>query len=541
MARNGRVVAACAVAAVLTWLVVSESFRAGRLLGVPRVDDVLYLARGAEFVEAWRGGGVVGVVGDWLAHPPHSPYVAGIAFLAFVIFGVREWGPYVLAGVPVAWFVWLAARLSVRRSVVMGAGVMVCLVCVPMFPASIHNLKPDYVAGMLGAAGVGIAAVFGRVRMRSAACAGVCFGLAVWAKPTMAPLPGVVALATAACIVGLPVRNSRERRVQAMWRALVMLAVASTIVGVLALIDGARVFGYVRETLVGESSERWHATDSVWQRVVYHVRGPGGRLMLGEQVWALAGLVIAAIGVAWVRGLRWVGGMGGRRSERIVLLSMGLPLLTALAVVSAVPMRIAQFGACFQTGLALMAMVGLGYVARRMRVATGRRWMGAAVVWGVAAVMLLNARWTFPRAMGPEQRMLVAEKRAVAERVYAAAMGASREGMDGGCAIVIGGDPGDVCAELLRLWSVRDGVRMRFGRVVDVDAAQVTPDALGAPGDMLIISDGGAGMTAQKRGVKGANERILAAVELLPGWRVVARIPGPRGQGVFVVARRDAE
>lgn len=531
MSRSGRVVTACAVSAVLTWLVVSESFRAGRLLGVPRVDDVLYLARGAELYEAWRGAGVGELVRDWLARPPHSPFVSGLSFVAFVLFGVKEWGPYVLAGVPVAWFLWISARLSARRSLVMGAGVMVCLACVPMFAASIQNLKPDYVAGMLGAAGVGIAAVFGRVRMRSAACAGVCFGLAVWVKPTMAPLPGVVALASAACMVGLPVRGTRERRLIAVKRALVMLAVAGVLVGVLALIDGARVFGYVRETLVGESSERWHATDSVWQRVVYHVRGPGGRLMLGDQVWALAGVTIMAMSAAWV---------GGRRSERIVLLSMVLPLLTALAIVSAVPMRIAQFGACFQAGLALVAMIGLGYVARRARVATARRWMGAAVVWGVAIVMLLSARWTFPRAAGPEQRMLVAEKRAVAERVYAAAMGAVGPEHARGT-LVFGGDPGDVFWEVFRVWSVRDGVRLKFGRVVDIAMADLRPDVLGAPGDVLIISDGGTGMTAQKRGIAGANQRVMAAAESLPGWRVVARIPGPRGQGEFVVARRDAE
>lgn len=515
------------IAAALTWMVVSESARSGRLLGVPRVDDVLYLARGAELLEAWRVSGVSGVVRDWLARPPHSPYVSGMALLAFALFGVKEWGPYVLAGVPVAWFLWIGAQLAARKSALAGIAVMLALACVPMFAASVQNLKPDYVAGMLGAAGVGIAAAFGGWRMRSTVCAGVCFGLAVWAKPTMAPLPGIVAVASAACMVALPVRNTRERRIAALKHALVMLAVAGTIVGALAVIDGARVFGYVRETLAGESSGRWHATDSVWDRVVYHVSGTGGRLMLGEQVWTLAALVVVAVCAAW---------FGGRRRERAVLLSMGVPVLVALGMVSAVPMRIAQFGACFQAGLALMAVVGLGYAARRLRIATGRAWAGTMLVCGVAVVMLVNARWTFPRAVTEAQRARMVEKREVAERVYAAAIQACGAG-----AIVFGGDPADVCPELFRLWSVRDGVQLRFGRVVDVRVGAVDSGVLGAPGDVLVVSDGRTGMTMQKRGIPGADERVVAAAESLPGWKIVARVSGPRGIGAFVVAKRDME
>ncbi|HMN42573.1 MAG TPA: hypothetical protein PKE29_17165 [Phycisphaerales bacterium] len=67
LSRVWLVATATVLAIALTWTVIRVSEERGRLATYPRVDDVIYMSRGAELARAARGGygagGAVGVSG----------------------------------------------------------------------------------------------------------------------------------------------------------------------------------------------------------------------------------------------------------------------------------------------------------------------------------------------------------------------------------------------------------------------------------------------------------------------------------------------
>jgi hypothetical protein len=115
--------------ACLASAVIDVSRRSGRLATFPRVDGVLYLARGAELYDALRSGGVRALATEYAANPPHSP----------------------------------GASLSALASFAFALVAVLFVAACPGLVASLQNLKPDYACGMLTA--IGIAIVIGcRVR-----------------------------------------------------------------------------------------------------------------------------------------------------------------------------------------------------------------------------------------------------------------------------------------------------------------------------------------------------------------------------------------
>lgn len=66
---------------------IRDSFASGRLRFEPRVDDVLYFARGHELALAFADSGIGGVLRNWRAHPPHSPLLAMLTALSDSCFG----------------------------------------------------------------------------------------------------------------------------------------------------------------------------------------------------------------------------------------------------------------------------------------------------------------------------------------------------------------------------------------------------------------------------------------------------------------------
>ena len=554
-------------------LVIRTSTARGRLAFYPRMDDVMYMARGAELTQAgqhgWNAGGLFGSVRDvsrdWKRQPPHSPWATGSAAIGFSAFGYHEWAAYIPTAIPVLGFLFCAAKLA-RRSGGRWAWrahvLLIFAATAPFLAASILNLKPDYAAGICTAIAM-MKALRGPLLAapwRRLVWIGVFFGLGLLAKPAMM-LPtamlavGTLAICTARDLAQRPHSNrfAQEPLMRAC-RAWVFVLGAMALVAAPHLIMAWRMeWDYTRGTLTGEGVEMWGYHGSWSQHAVYYLTGPGGHRMLdGARSLVPLGLALVLYGLITIFPVH------GRSRRRMAYFAATLAaLVMAWAGPTISTVKIPEFASCFS---ALLWLVGIHAAAVVCNAANASmrgwpRWLPRSAVASLLVVAMLGGRlatyrWTF--ALWPANRNAPARiardardvlVRGAYEAVKTACVGQGSFGHSASSIVVAGGQY-DLASELLRLWCIRDGIALQVSEVhrtpstTDKAEQQRIGRTLLEGSDLLLVGHDVARKDIPSIVQQEADEFYLGLARTDARFELVARTTDPASGASFELYRR---
>jgi hypothetical protein len=520
-----------ALAAGVTWAAIHESLARGRLRAVPAVDNVLYMARGAQFLRALREHGVGGVVDMYIESPPHSPYQTALAGMTFGMSGFSPVAAQAISGVLLAVGLAVAWRLSRaagspaawQRWALLGAAA-----CVPIWGNAVEYFKPDCCAGLLSAVGmVALVAPARRsLQMRRWIFAGLLFAGALLAKPAV--FPQTLFFAGIACGARLVYERgcrgrwaARETLKRVAWFAFAALApvVPHYVVAL------PTELAYIQDVMWGRHRQQWEFKGTFVQGVLFHITGSGGRQFLGVPGWVLgtSGLLAAAAGWRWRRA------MGAGAAAWV--LAIGGALLPPLVNHFKNP----QFATCFQF---LVVFAAIAAMARAVREARRRGTGAGALAVRVAPALVLVAAiggctWTFPRikdADGP----LIDRRRQLTQSVYSEV---AREASHGAHRVLILGPLGQINHHLFNLWSIRDGLVMRTSLLRKTLPDDEIERRLAAT-DVIVANEGGTAMESDLHAPPGVNEELIARIRGRAEWRSVATFAAPGTTRRFEVFER---
>ena len=173
-----------AIASIVTLIIISWSFERGRLQYEMDYEDII---THIDALKRWRDlseGGVSQFLANYLKSPPHAPVHSMMAATGFMLFGVKDWAPYVV-NVSMLFAFLLLVRLETRAfgiwpSVLALLGALF----VPVSFQSIHQFRPDFPCALATLWGM---ILYPRWREngfgRRSAMSGVLFGLALLSKP----------------------------------------------------------------------------------------------------------------------------------------------------------------------------------------------------------------------------------------------------------------------------------------------------------------------------------------------------------------------
>jgi hypothetical protein len=525
-----RAAIAAILAAVVVWATIDASLENGRLQCFPRVDDVIYMARGAEWLRLARESGLGEVARAYAENPPHSPWGAGVAAIGFAVFGVQEWVPYAMGFIQV-FIALLIGAILLRKTPWPGwlAG-MITLACAPLLVAGVQNFKPDYFAAILTAGGIlhALHRPIAKAGAWRSVLTGAIFGAALLVKPsifalTLLLLGGSVGVAA---VVDVLIRRRLElaRHLRHGFSALLgCLAVASPHF----VVAGPKVAQYMYDNMLGERSDLWAPDRTAAEHAAFFLTGPSGKVMLGPTLWVA--LVLIGIAAAVIVRRR-------RRAEVCMAMGMGCILFGTWLIPTLNWMKILTFGLTFQTLLAFVAVLSLAFLFRAQRdKPTNRR---ATLALGVvaAAVSLSTLSWRFPEVrmdVSDAGETTLRERDLAVRQAYDAALRAlpSSNGLLG-----VSAPYGDLNVNLLTLWLVRDGQSARAKRVGHEPCTAAFSRVNTC--DVMIVNDQMSAMNVERRTSGESLAAIRDRVRQSGEFELVERIAIPRSSAAIEIYRR---
>ena len=374
-----------AIAAVFTLVVIQYSFAQGRLSLSITYDDVTYFLDGARRLDAFTTEGFPGLARQYLDSPPHSPLSSGMAFLAFLCFGLRDWAPYALNGILLLGMLLFFHRCLTPFATWIRMACLGFLLTVPLSAMMVHEFRPDLGAALLTAMGA-VRIIMPRERdaeRRNLLVAGIWFGLAAVAKPSV--FPHTLGVLGATMIV-----DALHRRFASpgdtSWaslarRCLVLGTVALAVALPHFAADWEHIAEYIGRNVFGEHAGLWRPARGAGQQSLYFLTGDGGDMMLGGHLFLLGAIIVigaAALGRSPPGGER----RGG-------LCRLALVALCSYLFVSANPTKNPFFGATFQilgTLVAVMMLAGLLEAPPGRPCGAAQRWCGGAFLVGAGAL-----------------------------------------------------------------------------------------------------------------------------------------------------------
>ena len=411
---------------ILTWIVLAAcvtlatvqfSLRRGRLTLAPGFDDVGYMGDGAERARIYWESGPQALANNLKTYPPHSPFSTMMATAAFLIFGIHDWAPYIMNGILVVAFLWIADHLLRGLKFWQKLIAIFFLLSVPLIVCSVYEFRPDIPCALITitACIIAIERPFLGASFRRLFVIGGLFGLpALLIKPTTLPdtivmMLGSMFLSTAADYLRtnfitsfgsirrllhvarlIAPEPAVKRKLVAKWlitiRAEAVARSWGTVFLVLFLVAlpyfafaGKQVKDYIKENVFGAHAKIWAAKGTRFQHAKFYITGDGGRLMLGDHLWFLLALIAIAGIFCIVRQ---------NRSEIARAIALLLLLLGSFFSVVMNPVESYFFGLPFHMCLVLWGAASAGYI-----LAHSRFFWGTAVV-GVAAILgIYNFHW----------------------------------------------------------------------------------------------------------------------------------------------------
>ncbi len=517
------------VSAVWTATYLRHSFRYGRLGFPPLYDDVTYLLDGARRIAGIREDGVVGFVKSLIEYPPKSLIATIHATGAFLIFGVRDWAPY-LFNVFVIFAILASAEWAMRghagpeerarapRPLPVWPRVGACLLLLgcPMLGRAVNEFRPDFFAAF--ALAVAAFAMIDRPLKGSSAPRllglGFLVGVSITGKPTATP--AVIVLAGLAFGVGLGIDLARTPAGERAARAAPVvgwLAAGALVLPLLYIPFGAEsTWNYVKANLFGPSARLWTPELTPREGFLYYITGAGGQYMLGYYALPLLGLALFGLGCR---------AKSGGREERWRTLGLVALLGASWAVPTLTPIKHGLFGLQFDAMLVLFAARGLRdalaslMLVSRVPLAIPLALTTAGASVGLAAIKLgakpVNAR--SPR---------IQEVHALYGRIYDAVR--ARAASDGARCDVFLTFTGFINRSNLEYRATLDGRPIRFESREGVDRPEKYEQHLDGAELVLALAPGTGHEVGRFPSLKVLDESI-DFLDAHPGFERVAEFP----------------
>ena len=388
------------LAAVFTALCLQWSLTHGRLSQDSTYDDCAYLYDGGSRLNLLYERGFGAFFADAVCNPPHAPFTAYGATLAFALFGVHDWSPYVLNGMIVCALLGFVSYVARGLSLRWRAALMVLPLTLPIGISVVHDYRPDSLCALLSVIGMYLVAEAGAYRVgreqrRPLIAGGMAFGLALWAKP---PVFGLTLLTAGLAAGGAwlaanlfdPQRNPRRAADSAL-RMGVPVALACVLVAApYYAVNGVHVFRYFFYNTFNKNTDFWKMPGGWAGSAHYYVFGQAGDLLMGRGFYAWAVLYVLALGwVAW------------RRQFRELVLQAVLLLLAAASLAAVVYGRIENpfFGMTWVMVMVAACLRAWAFVFSTLDLARGQGLLAGILVvsLGVSDLTLLRLRHSWPQ------------------------------------------------------------------------------------------------------------------------------------------------
>ncbi len=311
--RHG-VVAALLLSLFFTLFCVQWSLARGRLSQDPTYDDSMYMYEAGRRLAVFDEQGLVAYVVNLYRDPPHAPFTDFGAELAFAVFGLHDWVPYVFANGPVIFLLLLAVAyfaraVSLRARIVL----MVLALTVPFVVVGVHEFRPDFPGALFTALGIMlvIEAAFDRTgpsRDRQYLVAGAFFGVALVTKAvffvhTLTMEAGSICGACALTWwAGRATTDKKALGQQFLGIALRVGLPSLFIWAPYILTNFHETFGYFYDFALGKNSHVSEIKGGLKISAWFYTFGYAGMYMLGRTFLVGLGLYAVCVGcLVWAR------------------------------------------------------------------------------------------------------------------------------------------------------------------------------------------------------------------------------------------------
>jgi len=279
------------IAIIYTLYATNSSIFGGRLSLPVTYDDMAYLNDGLNRLNTLYTEGLFRFLADFWKNTPHSPYSTMAATLAFATFGIHDWAPYLTNAVCVLLILLLphyvvGDELDLKGKFVIGG----LLLCLPLTYHSVVNFRPDMFCGLVATLGCAFLIkpiCNGVIAKNDLIKAGICFALAVFAKPTVAP--SVISGYAAGTLCLLYFIKTKKVEAYAGYKSILWLWVpVISVIGIFILKNISHYIEYVGHSFGGVASIWTLPRSSMF---TYYFTGHGGD-MFGKQIFLILGIFL---------------------------------------------------------------------------------------------------------------------------------------------------------------------------------------------------------------------------------------------------------
>jgi hypothetical protein len=295
-----------ALSAAFTLLVLNYSLTRGKLIVPAKYDDVTYLRDGLAKLDSFYRGGLNGLLGSAIDHPPHSPFSTIVAFTGYAFFGVHDWSPYAANAVII--FGLLAFVDFLTRGLPPWQKLLCFLftLTVPIAAQSVYEFRSDMAVGLLTAVFIVliIQRPFVRAPARYPVVAGVLLGITLLCKTSVFPITlGLAGSAMLAATVRDRILLGRAASIGAMAKAWAFVLLPGLLIPLPFYFHNRHeIFYYVTVNALGSNSHIWHLHADLKTHLLYYATGAGAAPMLGRHFGIMAIVLIAGGALALSSG-----------------------------------------------------------------------------------------------------------------------------------------------------------------------------------------------------------------------------------------------
>jgi hypothetical protein len=290
-----------AIAAAYTAFHVISSIHDGKLALPPKYDDVGYLSQGAQWLNAWKSGGLAEF---WSAGVAHAPISAYTAFFGFLIFGPYEWAPYAVNGVFVCLFLLGLDDLAKGLPTYQRLLLPLTALTYPLLASLVMEFRPDILCSIVTAYLLTLIIKtnwLNPTRSRLLLL-GILLGVALLSKPSIFPI--TIGLT----VGGIGISALVDYKKQGYGRSLLRIINKATQVlglGILVAcpyyIDGGlkNTTDYIKIVMTGPNQAVWETRLSLKANLLYYLTGYGS--MLGNWLGIGVSIITLAFSVSLAR------------------------------------------------------------------------------------------------------------------------------------------------------------------------------------------------------------------------------------------------
>lgn len=341
-----------------TSLILGWSLHHGRLALPVYFDDNHSMVDGARRLQILQSEGIFSFFKDYKTHPPHAPGHSLLAAGSFLVFGLKEWAPYLTNAFFFA-LILFALHLALGKTDwrLQSLG-MLLLASTPIAGISILEFRSEINAAILGALGTVLFIRWSLDRSpRIPIASSLCFVLCLLIKPAVFPytlgLMGLCVLFHSRLIFSL----SKERVALVSWLGGIAMFLGIALITPLPhyILDWTHITGYIGNIALSKDSV-WLRHDDFLTGMLFHVTGYPGRIMLGCFLLPSLLLILSGLAIRVLRPHLW---------------PSDLPLLPLLFFtagsylgVAVNPMNQNYFGMTFHWLLLITAVVSLCGIVR---------------------------------------------------------------------------------------------------------------------------------------------------------------------------------